>query len=222
MRSSPMDVVRDHLLLWPQDRPRVTLRLMVIVLAMVACVLLGGKVEAATVTSHVRGYTDRALQVLGDPSLSPAQRDATLRAIARQLFDPEEAARRALGRHWQNRTPAERAEFTELFARLLERTYLTRLGSYKDARLTYVGEVVDGSFAIVRAKVLIPEQIEVPVEARLHRRGEQWYAYDIVVEGISLIGNYRAQFDKIIRTTSYEELVRRLRARVAVLQSDVK
>ncbi len=220
MRSSPMDVVRWHLLLSRQD-PQGNIGVMVIALALAACVLFGGEAEAATVTSYVRGYTDRALQVLGDPSLSSAQRDTTLRAIARQLFDPEEAARRALGRHWQNRTPAERAEFTELFAQLLERTYLTRLGAYKDARLTYVGEVVDGSFAIVRAKVLIPEQIELPVEARLHRRGEQWYAYDIVVEGISLIGNYRAQFDKIIRTSSYEELVRRLRDRLAA-RTDVK
>jgi phospholipid transport system substrate-binding protein len=99
---------------------------------------------------------------------------------------------------------------------------LTRLGSYKDARLAYVGEVVDGSFAIVRAKVLLPEQTEVPVEARLHRRGERWYAYDVVVEGISLIGNYRVQFDKIIRTASYEELVRRLRERLAPPRIDVK
>ncbi|MGH7334767.1 MAG: MlaC/ttg2D family ABC transporter substrate-binding protein [Candidatus Rokuibacteriota bacterium] len=185
------------------------------ILVIAMCAVLGREARAATVTAEVRGYTDRALAVLGDPSLSPAQRDTALRALARQLFDPEEAARRALGRHWQTRTPAERGEFTELFAQLLERTYLGRLGFYKDARLAYVGEVVDGSFAIVRAKVLLSVQTEVPLEARLHRRGERWSAYDVVVEGISLIGNYRAQFDKIIRTSSYEELVRRLRERLA-------
>jgi phospholipid transport system substrate-binding protein len=191
-------------------------------LAIAAGVLLGTEAKAGPVTSQVRGYTDRALEVLGDPTLSSAQRDTTLRTIARQLFDPEEAARRALGRHWQARTPGERQEFTDLFAQLLERTYLTRLGAYKGARLTYVGEIVDGSYATVRAKVLLREQTEVPVEARLLRRGERWYAYDVAVEGISLIGNYRSQFDKIIRTSSYEELVRRLRERLTPAQSDVK
>ena len=198
-----------------QGRPRVSLGAVVGLLALSIGLLLAGDAPAATVTAEVRRYTDRALEVLGDPSLSPAQRDSSLRAIARQLFDPEEAARRALGKHWQTRSTKEQAEFTELFAQLLERTYLTRVGAYRDARLAYVGESVDGSFAVVRAKVLLPEQIEVPVEARLHRRGDRWYAYDIVVEGISLINNYRAQFDKIIRTSSYEELVRRLRERLA-------
>ena len=203
-------------------RPRVTPGRILGMLALAVSVLAFDEVRADTVTALVRGYTDRALDVLGDPGLSSTQRDTSLRAIARQLFDPEEAARRALGRHWPPRTAAERGEFTELFAQLLERTYLTRLGSYKNARLTYAGEVVDGSFAVVRAKVLLPEHIEVPVEARLHRRGERWYAYDIVVEGISLIGNYRAQFDKIIRTSSYEDLVRRLRERLAPARVDVK
>ena len=83
-------------------------------------------------------------------------------------------------------------------------------------------QLPDGQFAIVRAKVLLREQTEVPVEARMRRRDDRWYVYDVVVEGISLIGNYRSQFDKIIQTSSYEELVRRLRQRLTTLQSDAK
>jgi len=243
-----MNVVRSQVLLRREDRLRVTprragkrrgpgLRAGALALKLIGMahargrlglltiamgVLLATEARADTVTAHVRGYTDRALEVLVDPALSSAQRDATLGAIARQLFDAEEASRRALGRHWQARTPAEREEFTGLFVQLLERTYLTRLGAYKGARLTYVSEIVDGQFAIVRAKVLLREQTEVPVEARMRRRDDRWYVYDVVVEGISLIGNYRSQFDKIIQTSSYEELVRRLRQRLTPLQSDAK
>lgn len=167
---------------------------------------------AETATAQVRRYTDQVLRVLNDPALGLPEHQAAVRALALELFDPEETARRALGRHWQTRTAAEREEFTRLFVALLERAYLTRLGLYKGERLTYVGESVNGSLAVVRAKVLLRGQVEVPVEARLLRRGERWYAYDVAVEGISLVGNYRAQFDKIIQTSSYEALVERLRA----------
>jgi phospholipid transport system substrate-binding protein len=167
---------------------------------------------ADTATAQVRRYTDQVLRVLNDPARGLPERQAAVRALALELFDPEETARRALGRHWQARTAAEREEFMRLFVALLERVYLTRLGRYKGERLTYVGESVNGSLAVVRAKVLLRGQVEVPVEARLLRRGERWYAYDVAVEGISLVGNYRAQFDKIIQTSSYEALVERLRA----------
>ena len=122
---------------------------------------------------------------------------------------------RALGIHWQARTPTEREEFVLLFADLLERTYISQIDLFGGERIRFTGEQVEGDGAIVRAKVITRQGLEVPVEARLLRRAARWLVYDIAVEGISLIGNYRAQFDRIIRTSSYEDLVKRLRAKQA-------
>lgn len=164
-------------------------------------------------TDQVRPYTDRVLKVLEDPALKPAERQAAVRKVAGEVFDVSETARRALGRHWQSRSPAEREEFTQLFADLLESTYILKIDQYGGERVSYVGESVDGDFAIVRAKILRKQGAQVPVEARMLRRGDRWYIYDIAIEGLSLISNYRSQFNAIIQKSSYEQLVERLRSR---------
>jgi phospholipid transport system substrate-binding protein len=124
-----------------------------------------------------------------------------------------EAARRALGPHWSKRSAAERDEFTGLFQGLLERGYLSRIGEYGGEKVQYVGERVDGDFATVRAQIVTSKGTQVPVEARVLRRGERWLMYDVLIENVSLVASYRSQFDRVIRTSSYEELIRRLKAR---------
>jgi phospholipid transport system substrate-binding protein len=134
-----------------------------------------------------------------------------VRKVAIQVFDVEETARRALGRHWQARTPEERREFVDLFAELLERTYISKIDFYGGERLHYTSEAIDGDKAIVRAKVVTKQGTEVPVEARMQQHGDRWLMYDLLLENVSLVSNYRAQFDQIIRTSSYQDLVRRLK-----------
>jgi phospholipid transport system substrate-binding protein len=174
---------------------------------------LAAQAWAGPPTDQARQYTDEVRKVLEDQTLQPADRRAAVRKIAIEIFDVSETAKRALGRHWQTRTAAEREEFTELFADLLESTYISRIDQYGGERLTYVNEAIDGGFAVVRAKIVRPQGAEVPVEARMLRRGDRWFIYDLAIEGISLISNYRSQFDRIIRTSSYEELVKRLRTK---------
>jgi phospholipid transport system substrate-binding protein len=176
-------------------------------------VVVAGPVWAGPPTDQARQYTDQVRTVLEDRTLAPGDRRAAVRKIATEVFDVGETAKRALGRHWQARTPAEREEFTELFADLLESTYISRIDQYGGERVSYVSEAVDGDFAVVRALIVRPQGAEVPVEARMLRRGDRWLIYDIAIEGISLIGNYRSQFDRIIRTSSYGELVKRLRTK---------
>jgi len=166
---------------------------------------------AGAPTDQARQYTDQVLTVLQDPALKETERRAAVRKVAIEIFDVSETARRALALHWQSRTPAEREEFIQLFADLLESTYISKIGLYGGERLTYVSESIDGDFAVVRAKIMRRQGAEVPVEARMFHRTGRWYIYDITVEGISLINNYRSQFNRIIRASSYEELVRRLR-----------
>jgi phospholipid transport system substrate-binding protein len=167
----------------------------------------------ASPTEQLREYSDQVMKVLEDPALRTQDRRAAVRKIANEIFDVAETARRALARHWQGRTPAEREEFTQLFGDLLERTYIARIDQYGGEKIRYVDERIDGDNAVVRAKVFTKKGTEVPVESRLLRRGERWLIYDVLIENVSLIANYRAQFDKIVRTTSFAELVRRLRTK---------
>ena len=124
-----------------------------------------------------------------------------------------EAARRALGPHWPKRSAAEREEFTGLFQGLLERGYLSRIGEYGGERVQYVGERIEGEFATVRAQIVTTKGTQIPVEARVLRKGERWLMYDVLIENVSLVASYRSQFDRVIRTSSYEELVKRLKDR---------
>ncbi len=179
----------------------------------VLLLVLAAPAAAGAPTDQLREYGDQVIKVLEDPALRVQDRRAAVRRIANQIFDVGETAKRALARHWQGRTAAEREEFTQLFADLLERTYIARIDQYGGERIQYVSETVDGDHAVVRAKVLTRKGSEVPVESRLLRHGDRWLVYDVLIENVSLIANYRAQFDKIVRTTSFEELVRRLRTK---------
>jgi phospholipid transport system substrate-binding protein len=153
------------------------------------------------------------MKVLQDPALEQTQRRAEIRAIALEAFDVTEAARRTLGPHWPKRTPAERQEFIGLFQGLLERGYLSRIGEYGGESVQYVGERIEGEYATVRALIVTQKGTQVPVEARVLRQGDRWRMYDVLIENVSLIASYRSQFDRVIRTSSYEELVHRLKAR---------
>ena len=173
--------------------------------------LLAGSPAWAGPTDQLREYTDQVIKVLDDPALARQDRRAAVRKIAHEAFDVTETAKRVLARHWQARTPAEREEFTQLFADLLERTYIARINEYGGERIRYVGESMDGELATVRARIMTRTGTEVPVESRMVRRGERWLIYDVLIENVSLIANYRSQFDRIVRANSYEELIRRLK-----------
>jgi phospholipid transport system substrate-binding protein len=173
-------------------------------------------------TDTLREYTEAVQKVLDDPALKAEdrrhERREAVRKVAIEAFDVQETARRALGRHWQQRTPAEREEFVQLFADLLEQTYIAKIDLYGGERLKFTDERIDGDTAVVRARVLTRQGAEVPVEGRMHKKAERWLIYDVAIENVSLIANYRSQFDRIIRTSSYAELVKRLRKHGEFLQ----
>jgi phospholipid transport system substrate-binding protein len=187
-----------------------TFRLSVLATTLGLC--LAAQAWAGAPTDQARQYTDQVVKVLKDPALKDAERRVAVRKVAEEMFDMSETAKRALGRHWQGRSPAEREEFIRLFADFLEHAYLSKLSLYSGERVSYVSESVDGDFAVVGAKIQRKQGAEIPVEARMLRRGDRWYIYDISIEGISMVNNYRSQFNAIIQKSSYEQLVQRLRA----------
>ena len=167
----------------------------------VALVLgLASAAWAGPPTEQLRTYTDQVVKILQNPSMTLPERREAVRHLAEEVFDVTETAKRALGQHWQQRTPAEQDEFVKLFANLLEQTYISRIDEFGGERLTYVSEQIDGDRAIVRAKITTKNGTDVPVESRVLLKGNRWLIYDILIENLSLISNYRAQFDRVIRT----------------------
>ena len=160
---------------------------------------------------------DRIIKILNDPELKrPAkakQRQAAVRRMASEVFDFEEFARRSLGRHWDARTPAEQAEFVQLFRLLLERVLTGKLDLYDGEKIVVVGDVIDGVHGDeATVKMLVgAKQGAVPLDFWMVQRGSHWRACDIVIGGVSLVRNYRAQFDKVIKRTSYQQLVKQVR-----------
>jgi len=162
-------------------------------------------------SSHAGGPTDRLNQYAKTAQQSPA--GASGSSNASSIFAVDEMAERVLGRHWPDRTAKERAEFTPLFGTLLDRVYLSQIGRYTGDRLRYTSEVIDGARATVRANVRPRPGEELPITMTMRIRGNDQFIDDIVVEGSSILDAYRAQFDHIIRTASYDELVKRLQGR---------
>mgnify|MGYP001606314951 FL=1 len=189
-------------------------RVLVVSGLIVAALAIATPGHAAGPLQQLQQYTDRVVAILEDSRLTgPDQRlarRAAVRSAAQEMFDAGEAGRRALGIHWARLSAEEQQSFVRLFLELLERAYVTKVDLYGGQRVTYLGESVDGDHAVVRAKVLTKKGREVPADTKMVRRAERWLVYDVLVENIGLIANYRAQFDHIIRTSSYQELVRRL------------
>jgi phospholipid transport system substrate-binding protein len=184
----------------------------------VACALvalLAPPASPGPPTDQLRVHVDRVLKVLDDPDLRKdartQERRATIRKIANDIFDFAEICRRSLGRHWQARTQAEQEEFVQLLTDLLERTYISRIERYSGEKVAFLGDVLDTEVATVRTKIVTRNGSEIPIDYRMLRRGDRWLAYDVSVEGISLVANYRTQFNAVIQKASYQELVKKLR-----------
>jgi phospholipid transport system substrate-binding protein len=194
----------------------VTRAVAALVVVVLALLLLPGRAESGAPTEQLRQRVDRVLQVLDDRALAaqPEERRRRVRAIAEETFDFEETARRALGRHWRDRTPAERQEFVRLFTDLMERAYISRIEQYGGEKVVYTGETVEGDQAVVRTRIVTPQGSEIPVEYRVQRRNDRWLVHDVVIEGVSLVANYRTQFNRIITTGSYRDLVERMRTQI--------
>ena len=166
----------------------------------------------------IKQTTDRILSIVMDPALkNPSkaeERKKLIRSAVDERFDWTEMTRRALATHWAQRTPEEKKEFVHLFSDLLERTYLGKVEDYSGEKVRYEGETIDGDYSVVKVKIVTKKNKDIPVHYRLRKEGNDWLVYDISIEGVSLINNYRTQFNSIITQSSYENLVKQLRAKI--------
>ena len=187
----------------------------VIALILLPIWLSPGSAVGGVPTDQIKSTVDKALVVLRDPRFKPAAKTKERREQLKQIlfarFDFTEMAKRSLGANWRRRTPKEQEEFVRLFTDLLERAYADTIESYGDEKIVYVGERLDGGYADISSKVLTSKGEEFSLNYRAHFVGGEWRVYDVVVENISMVNNYRSQFNRIITNASYEELVRRLK-----------
>jgi phospholipid transport system substrate-binding protein len=180
---------------------------------------LEGVAQAAEPMVQIKATTDKILAIVTDPALKGPEKEKERKKLIRQAaderFDWEEMARRSLARHWAQRSAAEKQEFVHFYSDLLERTYMDKIENYSGEKVYYTGESVDGDYAVVSVKIATAKDVEIPVEYRLLKKENNWLIYDVSIEGVSLVNNYRVQFNEIITRFSYKELVERLKAKVA-------
>jgi phospholipid transport system substrate-binding protein len=181
-------------------------------------VLGAGKAGAGMPTDQIKATVDKALTVLRDPRFKPPanlnDRRDQLRQILFARFDFTEMAKRALGANWRRRTSQEQEEFVRLFTDVLERAYAGIIESYTDEKIVYVSERIEGNYADVVSKIMTAKGEEYSVHYKAHLVSNEWKVYDVVAENISLVNNYRSQFNRVISHSSYEDLVGRLRTKI--------
>jgi phospholipid transport system substrate-binding protein len=169
-------------------------------------------------TDQIKATVDNAVGLLRESRNKPVaakDRRDQLREILFTRFDFSEMARRALGAHWRRRTATEQQEFVQLFTELLERQYAGIIESYTDEKIVYVSERTDGAFAEVNSRIFTAKGQELSINYKAQLAGQEWKVYDVIAEEISMVNNFRSQFNRVISSSSYDELVRRLKEKQA-------
>jgi phospholipid transport system substrate-binding protein len=184
--------------------------------------ILSSQVSGASVAplEQIKGTVEGILAVMQDESLSaPAQRAerrTRIMALVNERFDFAEMSKRTLGRNWKARTKEEREEFQELFSDLLKNTYIGRVEAYSDERVEYAKEVF-GRNKSDRAKVytkILKNGHEIPINYSLMKKGDEWFVYDVVIEGVSMVRNYRTEFGRILNKEKFPGLVKRMQEKI--------
>jgi phospholipid transport system substrate-binding protein len=175
----------------------------------------------AGVTDDIKKTVDEVVRIVSDKEMkkNESKRRQALKKSIGTIFDFNEMAKRSMGKHWNQRSAAEKKQFTELFASLLENSYANKIESYNNEKFVYMKELVDGDYAEVKSKVITVKRDEFTLDYRLIKDNGKWMVYDVVIEGVSLVSNYRTQFNKIITSQGYPELVKKLQSKTDELKA---
>lgn len=173
--------------------------------------------DAGAAADQLRQTIDQVVAILKDPQLKgdgkKNERRLKLRQVISQRFDFTEMAKRSLGSHWRRLSPEQQKEFVKLFTRLLEDAYLDKIESYNGEKVQYLNERQEDNYAEVATKIIDNRGQAFSIDYRLHNVNGNWQVYDVIIEDISLVNNYRSQFNRVLSRSSYEELLQRMRER---------
>ncbi|MBT3514283.1 MAG: ABC transporter substrate-binding protein [Nitrospina sp.] len=190
------------------------------IVCMIASLVIGSVCFGdSEITGKLKNTIDKVISIVKDENFKKDQkgRREALRKAIDERFDYRQMVIRSLAKNWNSRSDQERQEFISLFKSLLENSYASKLEAYRDEKINYVGEVVKGEYALVKTEV-VRQSSTLGVDYKLIQTDGDWQVYDFVIEGVSMIRNYRSQFTKIIRNDSYEILVEKLTAKIAELE----
>jgi phospholipid transport system substrate-binding protein len=189
-------------------------------LYMITLLFLATNVFAGA-TDEVKITVDQVFKIVSDKEMKKndqKRRQALKKAIS-TIFDYNEMAKRSLGKHWNQRSAAEKKQFTDLFASLLENSYAGKIESYNNEKIVYLKETIDADHAEVKSKVVTAKRDEFTLDYRMINQNGKWMVYDVVIEGVSLVSNYRTQFNKIITSNGYPELLKKLQTKTEELKA---
>ncbi len=188
-------------------------------LAVMVCLLFPAGLHAGLPTEQTRATIDQVLEILNNPKLrsksAKEERRSRLRQVIYPRFDFAEMARRSLGSTWQRISPGEQQEFLNLFTQLLEESYVSTIDSYNGEKILYGRESGDQEFAEVDTKIITNRGEEFAVNYKLHEVNGGWKVYDVVIENVSIVNNYRSQFSRLLGKYSFAELLDRIREQLA-------
>ena len=186
----------------------------------VLCVFSSPSVFASEITNDLKATIDEVIEIVTDENLKSQQitRRAKIHDAIGKRFDFKQMVMRSLAKDWNNRTPKEREDFQALFKRLLENSYASKIESYSDEKIEYKNEIIKGKHALVETAIVRPSST-IEVNYKLINKNGEWKVYDFVIEGVSMIRNYRSQFTKIIRKESFDALVQKLSDKIEEIES---
>ncbi len=196
---------------------RITRGILCAFTSLIVSTVFAAPIIAATAREEVQGAIEKVIAILNDPNLrseaKKSQRIEQLREVLFPKFDFAEMAKRSLGINWQQRTPQEREEFVKVFTELMENSYMESIDSYNGQKVKVVGDKQDNNFAEVDSKIVNNKGEEFSVDYKLLRSGSDWKIYDVVIENVSVVNNYRSQFNRVIARSSFADLMQKMRAK---------
>ena len=186
-----------------------------IMLLLTASLLMVSVAFASPPAYEIKKTVDEVVSIVADKDMkkNETKRRQALKKSISNIFDYAEMAKRSMGKHWNVRTPAEKKVFVDLFASLLENSYASKIESYNNEKIVYIKDIVDGDYAEVKSKVVTANRDEFTLDYRLFKQNNKWMVYDVIIEGVSLVSNYRSQFNKIITANGYDKLVNKLQSK---------
>lgn len=175
-------------------------------------------IQAGEATDRIKAVTDKLIEIVANPDLNPPEmaekRARMLRETVDTVFDWSAFSQRALGKYWSTLSQPQKKEFIFYFGQLLERTYMDKTRNYSGEKMIYLDEKIDGKYGVVNAKIALNGGNDVAIEYRVIKPKDKWFVYDVYVEGISLVSNYRSQFNTILIKSGYDELISRLKTKL--------
>ena len=190
-----------------------------VIVIFLAVMVLPLSVYAGEPTKVLGKTVDQVIEVLKDQSLKgemkKEERIQKINSIVSKTFNFREMAKKSLDKYWSMRTVQEQKDFEKLFRKLLEKTYTERIENYSDEKVNYKDEIIKGKYAMVKTTIVNSQKKSIAVNYKMKQFSNGWMVYDVVIDGVSLVKNYKNQFKEIITNNSYEELVTRLNRKVA-------